>query len=135
MGRINLGAILSRRETQIAELLSWGASKKEVADRLSISTRTVENTARNIYQKIGIQKATELCVYWFCAKCGVSPDLDPLKRALIAMILLTAICNYEWQAARQQQHDNILRPTAARTMRTSRGRRTDQNIFNPDFTA
>ena len=51
---------LTQRETQIAELLAWGAAKKEVADRLSISPRTVENTARNIYSKIGIQKATEL---------------------------------------------------------------------------
>ena len=56
---------LTQRETQIAELLAWGAAKKEVADRLSISPRTVENTARNIYSKIGIQKATELCVWWF----------------------------------------------------------------------
>lgn len=36
---------LTQRETQIAELLAWGAAKKEVADRLSISPRTVENTA------------------------------------------------------------------------------------------
>lgn len=43
---------LTQRETQIAELLAWGAAKKEVADRLSISPRTVENTARNIYSKI-----------------------------------------------------------------------------------
>lgn len=59
---------LTQRETQIAELLAWGAAKKEVADRLSISPRTVENTARNIYSKIGIQKATELCVWWFCTQ-------------------------------------------------------------------
>lgn len=49
---------LSRRETEVAHLLAWGASKKEVADMLFISTRTVENTARNIYAKVGIQKAT-----------------------------------------------------------------------------
>lgn len=44
---------LSRRETEVAHLLAWGASKKEVADMLFISTRTVENTARNIYAKVG----------------------------------------------------------------------------------
>lgn len=85
---MNLRCSLTKRENEIAELLAWGASKKEVADRLSIATRTVENTARNIYAKIGIQKATELCVYWFCAKCGVSPSLDPLKRAFAAIALL-----------------------------------------------
>ena len=49
---MRLNAELSPREGEIAELLAWGASKKEVADRLFISARTVENTARNIYQKV-----------------------------------------------------------------------------------
>lgn len=85
---MRLNAELTKRETEVAELLAWGAAKKEVADRLFISTRTVENTARSIYTKTGVQKATELCVWWFCSKCGVTPSLDPLKRAFIAVILL-----------------------------------------------
>lgn len=88
---MNLHALLSKRESQVAELLAWGASKKEVANRLFVSTRTVENTARNIYAKLGIQKATELCVWWFCTKCGVPVSLDPLKRAFTAVILLVAL--------------------------------------------
>lgn len=53
---MKLNVELSRRETEVAHLLAWGASKKEVADILFISTRTVENTARNIYAKVGIQR-------------------------------------------------------------------------------
>lgn len=52
---MKLNVELSRRETEVAHLLAWGASKKEVADILFISTRTVENTARNIYAKVGIR--------------------------------------------------------------------------------
>ena len=44
---MKLSAELSRRENEVAELLAWGASKKEVADKLFISTRTVENTAHS----------------------------------------------------------------------------------------
>lgn len=80
---MKLTAHLTKRETQIAELLAWGAAKKEVAERLFISIRTVENTARNIYRKIEIQKATELCVWWFVTKCGVSISKDPLNRMFI----------------------------------------------------
>ena len=87
---MKLNVKLSKRESQIAELLAWGASKKEVASKLFVSPRTIENTARNIYAKIGIQKATELCVWWFCTKCGVPISLDPLKRAFIAVVLLIA---------------------------------------------
>jgi DNA-binding CsgD family transcriptional regulator len=82
------GAKLTPRESEVAELLAWGAAKKEVADRLYISTRTVENTVRNIYEKIGIQKATELCVWWFCTRCGISFDLSPIKRQLLSVALL-----------------------------------------------
>lgn len=133
MGRLNLRAVLTRREQQIAELLAWGAAKKEVADLLKISPRTVENTARHIYEKIGIQKATELCVYWFCAKCGVSPDKDPLKRAFIALVLLAIFLPAELQP---RHDDQAMRP--ARTTRvashTVRGRRTEDNLFsNIDF--
>lgn len=88
---MKLNALLSKRETQVAELLAWGASKKEVASKLFVSTRTVENTARNIYAKLGIQKATELCVWWFCTKCGVPINLDPLKRAFTAILLLLVL--------------------------------------------
>lgn len=88
---MKLNVELSRRETEVAHLLAWGASKKEVADILFISTRTVENTARNIYAKVGIQKATELCVWWFCTKHNVPVSLDPLKRTFVAVALLLLI--------------------------------------------
>lgn len=129
MGRLslNLSAELTRRETQIAELLAWGAAKKEVADMLSISPRTVENTTRNIYQKIGIQKATELCVYWFCAKCGVRPSLDPLKRAFIALVLLAIFLPYDYASATTGDRTAIIRParTGRTASRTGRGRRAE----------
>lgn len=88
---MDLNAQLTEREMQVAEALAWGAAKKEVADRLNISTRTVENQARSIYAKIGIQKATELSVWWFCTKLGVSFDLNPLKRGIIAAFLLVLL--------------------------------------------
>lgn len=116
---MKLNAELSPRETEIAELLAWGASKKETADRLLISPRTVENTARNIYAKIGIQKATELCVWWFCNKCGVPVGLDPLKRAFIATVLLLAFLPYELRP----DTDNFTQRTTARTTRTIRAQR------------
>ena len=88
---MNLNAELTKREREIAELLAWGAAKKEVAGMLYISVRTVENTARSIYEKTGVSKATELSVWWFCTKCGVPVSIDPLKRAFIAGILLAIL--------------------------------------------
>ncbi len=120
---MNTEAKLTRRETQIAELLAWGAAKKEVAEHLSISTRTVENTARNIYIKIGIQKATELCVWYFCTKHGVNISLNPLKRT-IAIIFIAIILPYEVAG------NDVLRTFRSRRIpRTeTRARRREEDI-------
>lgn len=124
---MNLHALLSKRESQVAELLAWGASKKEVASKLFVSTRTVENTARNIYAKLGIQKATELCVWWFCTKCGVPVSLDPLKRAFTAIILLVAFLPRELSGNDIYRIGRSIRITRV----TRRGNeREDNDAFN-----
>ena len=50
---MNASAVLTCRQDEIAELLSWGAIKKEVADYLHISVRTVENHTRQIQRTAG----------------------------------------------------------------------------------
>lgn len=90
---INKIATLTKRESQIAELFAWGATKKDVANILIISVRTVENTARKIYEKTGITKVNELSALWFCAKFNISMELSPLTRQLYSsdMIFIIAI--------------------------------------------
>lgn len=70
-------ATLSKRETEIAELIAWGASKKEIANRLSISERTVENHTRMIYSKVGVSKSNELSAWWFCQTYNIPSTESP----------------------------------------------------------
>lgn len=88
---MNLIAKLTTRESEIAELFAWGASKKEVANHLNVSERTIENHARNIYVKIGCGKVNELSAWWFCTKFNISFDLSPLKRSLVSLAFLVVL--------------------------------------------
>ena len=85
---MNAAAVLTRRESQVAEYLAWGECKKGVANILHISTRTVENTTRNIYSKTGVTKVNELSAWWFCTHFHISFELSPLARRTMATMLL-----------------------------------------------
>ena len=116
---------LSKRERQVAELLAWGASKKEVPDLLrklyggrEISVHTVENIARNIYAKLHLNKASELSAWYFCECHQVDDSLSPFKRlrqtvlGVVFLVLLTPqVLGLD---------DQALRPQRIRTTRVER---------------
>jgi DNA-binding NarL/FixJ family response regulator len=54
---------LTRREQQIMRLLAEGISTKEIAERLFISPKTVENHRTNIMSKLELHSAMELIRY------------------------------------------------------------------------
>ena len=51
---------LTAREREIALLASGGASSREIAERLVISVRTVDNHLQNVYRKLGITRRQDL---------------------------------------------------------------------------
>lgn len=56
-------AALTRRELQIADLVAAGLTNREIAERLVISTRTVESHVDNIKRKLGFARRARI-VAW-----------------------------------------------------------------------
>ena len=54
---------LSRREVEIVQLLCEGLSSKEIARRLHLSAKTVENHRYNIYRKCQVDSVATLMRY------------------------------------------------------------------------
>lgn len=124
-------AELTKRESEIAELFAWGASKKDIANRLYISERTVENHTRNIYDKTGCSKVNELSAWWFCTRFHISFDLSPLKRKTISMMLIALmipqIMNYDNKMIR-------VRNNTCRVVRVRARRKSENDFATFDFT-
>lgn len=67
---------LTSREQEIMRMLAEGATKADIADRLCISIKTVENHRANIMRKLDIHSAMELVRY--AARLGLI-DVDLWK--------------------------------------------------------
>ena len=53
-------ADLTPREREIALLAAAGSSSREIADRLVLSVRTVDNHLQNAYRKLGVRRRADL---------------------------------------------------------------------------
>ena len=52
---------LSRRESEVLAEICGGLSNKDIAEKLFVSPRTVENHVYNLYRKCGVRRRLELC--------------------------------------------------------------------------
>ena len=57
------GGVLSRRETEIAELVAGGLTNKQVAATAHISERTVESHVQHILAKLGFTSRSQIAVW------------------------------------------------------------------------
>jgi DNA-binding CsgD family transcriptional regulator len=53
---------LTARELEVLQLVAYGLSNKEIAQRLSLSARTVNFHLDNVYSKLGVSSRTEAAV-------------------------------------------------------------------------
>ncbi|HSU14819.1 response regulator transcription factor [Longimicrobium sp.] len=54
---------LSEREEDVLRRIAWGASNKEIATELGISTKTVETYKARIAEKLGLRSRTDMVRY------------------------------------------------------------------------
>lgn len=62
---------LTKGERRVVDLVARGWTNREVADELSLRTKTVEWTLTNVYRKLRVRSRTELALQ--VAELGRSP--------------------------------------------------------------
>ncbi|GAA3754623.1 LuxR family transcriptional regulator [Micromonospora maritima] len=59
-GRPGPEQLLTGQQLHIARLVAQGATNREIATRMSLSTRTVDHHLRNVFHRLGVRSRTEL---------------------------------------------------------------------------
>ena len=65
--RHSRAAVLTAREEQVAALVAEGLSNRQIASRLGLSERTVENHVAHILTKLGFESRARVAA-WFTAR-------------------------------------------------------------------
>lgn len=69
---------LTRRETEIMNLIVKGLPDKLIADELCIEVQTVKNHLKNIYKKMNVKNRVEATIkYCPTSPCAVTPSPAP----------------------------------------------------------
>lgn len=85
----------SNREREIADLLARGLSEKEIAAKLNISAATVNNHTRNIREKFGLSKNSEIVLLYIAERNKKPFNLQAIREYGISIILvLINICMF-----------------------------------------
>lgn len=81
----------SSREWEVAKLIAWGSSDKEIAQELSISPETSRTHRKNILHKISGHNSADITRWYFQEVTHISLGLNPRQIKHLAMILFLLV--------------------------------------------
>lgn len=76
---------LTAKQQQVLRLASVGFSAKEIAEETGATTNTINTHLKNIKERLGLQKISELAAFYWCEFFGTS--LEEQRKQILAACL------------------------------------------------
>ena len=107
---------LTRRETEIMQLVAQGLSNQQIADQFVTSERTVRSQVSTLLQKLGFENRTQIALY--CWQTGIIQPEQKLSPVAQTVFNLIAANPAVWQELRdaglvELDHAKLQRTVAA----------------------
>lgn len=107
---MNLDANLSKRELEVAEMIAFSTDRKKAAERLFISEGTLSAHSYRIYEKLEINKQSELVIWWFMKMLNIKKDQIPYFKLIpILIICIGLLSEREMICRRRMRSDQMER--------------------------
>lgn len=108
---------LSEQEARVAELIAWGASKKEAAETLFVEYTTIDSHIQSIYKKLHVNKLNGISAWYFSFVYEVPEVHNPRLKRFMAVVLLMLL-PVGYMASLHNGTDMIRTARMARASRT-----------------
>lgn len=83
---------LTHREMEIAELISFGLTEKEIANYLDISVFTLKTHKRNLFNKTGCRNIADVTRWYIQEVSGIKIEpKEPIKKLVSVFMLILII--------------------------------------------
>lgn len=99
---------LTTRETQVAELIYFGATEKEISNHMDIAIDTVKSHKRSLFIKTGSRNIADVTRWYVVQRTGVSINPSEFARKIMMCALLFLIL------ALEATHTDFIRPQRGR---------------------
>ena len=118
---------ISKREMQVAELLAWGFSDKQVANELFVSFDTARSHRRNIYLKLECNNVADLTRWYFQETQNYNFGLKPQLRVALSVLFILLAISIEFFHLNAMRVKTV-RTRVAKEMNVGRAKRNRKNL-------
>jgi len=115
---------VTHREMEVAELISFGLTEKEIANFLNFSIHTLKAHKRNLFNKTGCRNISDVTRWYIQQVSGIRIEPKETIKKLISAFLLVLVITAEFYTS---EFIRVRTRTIVRTVRMVKTRRIRRN--------
>jgi len=120
---------VTQKEWEVAELISFGLTEKEISNLLGSSINTIKSHKRNIYNKIGCRNISDVTRWYIQESSGIRIEPHDTFRKLISTFLMLLVLVAEFSTSEFLRARVRVRSTSTRAIRSGTRARSKDTLY------
>jgi len=108
---------VTHREWEVAELISFGLTEKEISDHMDIAFWTVKSHKKNLFNKTGCRNIADVTRWYLQETTGIRLEPKPAIKKLVSAFMLVLVMLSEFSTSEFIRTRIRVKPQTLKTMR------------------